>query len=242
MTKRLRERTLEPNLTEEELRTFSQNASEVEREQLVRYQRAYDLSRSKQDALWWMRCAVWTSDQDTGQVRRFPYKKPHVAEVVDRLTSPYWTSVLIDKSRQMFITWTVASWALWDCMFHPVRLGGICKRTQGESEEIIWEKMKFIYDRIPGYLRPVEAKFKRQPPTIEFKNGSKVIGMSQDSDGLAGVTWSWFWFDEFARLWQARFAYTTVKPGLGRNGKMIGVWTPRGKNFPYQLAYKPEDL
>lgn len=88
-------------------------------------------------------------------------------------------AVIILKARQLGLSWTVAAYALWLAMFHKYQRILIISINETESQ-VFLEKVKFIFDNLPDWLKP--SIFKRNETTLWFG-----VKKSYDSDECGGL-------------------------------------------------------
>jgi len=145
------------------------------------------------------------------------------------------------------------------CSEKPVRLLA-CGRRWGKSEAAIAELLSFCFGKnktkkppkcwviSPSYQqgRPIHNKFlemcprsliksqSKQDKWYQFINGATVQFKSENQD-LVGEGLNLIIVDEAARLSRTKIEEELIPTLLDREGVMIAVTTPRGKNWFYDL-------
>ena len=92
--------------------------------------------------------------------------------------------IIILKARQLGISWLVAAYALWKALFFE----NVTILMFSNLETSAWEligKCKFIYRRLPSYLKRATSKESRS--ALEFKhNESRILAFPSTSDAGSG--------------------------------------------------------
>jgi hypothetical protein len=87
--------------------------------------------------------------------------------------------VIILKARQTGLSWTTAGYALWLAMFHKYQRILIISVNDKEAQ-VFLEKVKFIFDNLPGWMKP--SVYKRNETVLWF---GKRLGY--DTDEVGGI-------------------------------------------------------
>ncbi len=160
--------------------------------------------------------------------------KPHLTELATHfLNEPL---LLIEKSRQMMVTWIFVACHLWDAMFHEGRRIFFQSKKEHDANHLV-DRAKFIYKRLPEVMK---LKHPANEPMaylkLEFgKQNSIIQGTPQGSNILRQYTASRVFSDEMAFQEKAEEAYIAAKPTLTGGGSFIGVSSPNFKEFFYLL-------
>jgi len=174
-------------------------------------------------------------------VRRYPVDKPYLKEIVKLCEEN--NLLLIEKSRQMLVTWTIVGFFLWDAIFHNGRYIFFQSRKEddaGLSTPLsLVSRAKFIFDHLPKELQ-CPLRIGKQPPIMQIGD-STIQGISQDSDALRSFTASGVFADEMAFQERSREAFAATRPTIEGGGRFIGVSSAHGKNFWYQLTHDLEE-
>jgi hypothetical protein len=185
------------------------------------------LSRVSQDPVAFCVECVWTLDQITQQVRRFP--KEHLDYLTPLIA--LWQReplLLIVKSRRMFVTWTFVALHYWLARFHPATKVAFAARKEGRDEsegsaELV-KRAHFIHEHLPPEIGcPVEYKFGR----LRFpEQDSEIIAIGEGPDQARQHTFTAFFADELGSWPNAYETYVGLKPTLEGGGRFVGVSTP----------------
>lgn len=155
--------------------------------------------------------------------------------------------VLVPKSRQMRVTWTVVGYFAWESIARPGSYTFFQARKESDAG---WgsmgiESKKGGFGRMPGlsHLRRAKLIFENmpnsfgleiatphKPPRMIFSNGSTLHAISQDSDAFRQYTATGIFADEAAFQENARRAFTAAMPLLDACSKYIAVSSVNGKD------------
>lgn len=109
--------------------------------------------------------------------------RPNSAQI--ELYEGLWYQNLILKARQRGITTMICLLFLDACLFNSNTQSGIVAHNKEDAQEFFHNKIKFAYDRLPGWLReriPADTDTTRQ---LRFSNGSSIrVGTSLRSGTL----------------------------------------------------------
>lgn len=198
-----------------------------------------EINKACEDPWFFMTRFVYTFDpHDQKQpIKKFP-DIPYLKELTEIILKE--PLVLIEKSRQMLITWLCVGLFLWERIREP---GYTFFQSKKEADAglasplSLLSRVKFIYEHLPeGKLKPI-MEYSKIPPIIKFPEKNSVIhAVSQDSDALRQYTASRIFADEMAFQERAELAYMASKPTIDGGGKFCGVSTPNGKEFFYRLV------
>ena len=145
--------------------------------------------------------------------------------------------LIIEKSRQMLITWTMIACHLWDAMFHEGRRIFFQSKKEQDANHLV-DRAKFIYERLPNWLKQM---YPANPPAyckLEFgKHNSIIQGIPQGAEQLRQYTASRIFSDEMAFQEKNEEAFIASKPTLTGGGHFIGVSSPNFKEFFYRVAH-----
>ena len=156
-----------------------------------------------------------TYDRD-GNDLAFP-RWPYLENLAGLLTLP--GTLVIEKARQMLITWEVALFVYWTMEFFPRTKCGWLSLDKEEAGEAI-ERIRYSRSKLPRHLRTDIDKDNVQE--LSLANGSKVrafaSGRGKKGRSLAGKV---IVADEAA--FQEHFAqnYTACKPAVDAGGHLI---------------------
>lgn len=143
---------------------------------------------------------------------------------------------LILKSRQMGLSWLVAAYALWLCLFHEDKKVLMISIKDATAKALL-RKVKYIYQNLPEFLQSdlVEDNMSK----MTFVTGSEIESVPTSEEAGRSESLSLLIIDEAAfvrwieNIWQAAF------PALSTGGSSIILSTPNGMdNFYYDLWSK----
>jgi len=181
---------------------------------------------------------VWTLDQATQQVRRFPdYDDPSPTctcrpggckNFVDHLVARWLHEkrFLVPKSRRVLVSWTMVALHCWLARFFPGTTVAFVSRKQGlndsEGAAELVRRVKFIEEHLPLDLEPLPFQYnfaRLKYPSI----GSEIIGVAQGADQLRQYTLTAIFADEMAFWELAADTYSASIPTLEGGGRFTGV-------------------
>jgi len=190
---------------------------------------AQELVRCYRDPWYFMTHHVWTQDPARG-VARFPNYRflQNLVQSAEREVS-----LLVPKSRQMVVTWTVVAYFVWRALFRGPGLFLFISRNERCAEELLL-RAQFILDRLPLYMQPKRRANSREELSLAAV-GSRILSLPATPDAPrmhspAGVFWDEMAFTPFdEQIWGA------LKPALESGGRFVGVSTSAG---PIGLFYR----
>lgn len=192
------------------------------------------IKRLQRDAWFFCENFVWTLDEHDllNPIKRLP-DKAYLKAITN-----IWSKeqlVLIEKSRQMMISWLMAALHYWLAAYHSGQNVLVQSKKEDDSD-LILKRMEFIHNHIPEDLRVPLAGGKKTYCNIEFDGThSRILGVSQNPEASRSQTASAIFSDETAFQDRAEEAYRAVRPALGQTGKYTAVSTPNGKEFFWKL-------
>jgi len=104
--------------------------------------------------------------------------------------------VLIEKSRDMMVSWCCVAYFTWEAMRIPER--GVLFQTQKEDKvKQLIKYAKCLYERQPPWLKdafPLAKPLKRQPDlSLTFANGSNIVGIPGGANQVRSYhPWGYF--------------------------------------------------
>jgi hypothetical protein len=169
-----------------------------------------------------VRDCVWTKDEATGQVRRYP---PHAyAELLVRR----WQSeplVAVAKSRRMVITWLFVALYYWLARFSPLAKVAFMARKLGKTEtegsaELV-RRAYFIHRHLPPTLPPCEVEY--SIGLLRFPHGSEIVALGEGEEQARQHTFTGILADEVA-FWEHAFeTYVALRPTIEGGGRLTLV-------------------
>lgn len=174
---------------------------------------------------------VYTLDpHDREPIKLFP-KKMYLLNLVEAWM-PTGSKLLVEKSRQMMVTWLFVALYLWDTLYRPGRHNFFQSKKEDDAAELL-NRAKHIWTRLPD------------KPKCEWKNtimnvtgtSSRLQAIPQGGDIIRMHTASGIFADEMAFQEQAEDAFTAARPTFLGGGRFTGVSTPNFRNFWYRMVY-----
>lgn len=193
---------------------------------------ALDIVRG--DFGYFLRQWVMTQDEHdkTSPIKPMPDKQyirelAHLFQTTDKL--------LVEKSRQMMVSWVACAYALWLALFHDGRRVFIQSKKEQDANALL-DRVKLIYNHLPERLKTI---YPCDPPAYckmaWGKRNSIIQAVPQGADVLRQYTASAIISDEAAFQEKAEEAYIASRPTLVGGGQMIMISSPNFKNFFYLL-------
>ena len=144
---------------------------------------------------------------------------------------------LVEKSRDMGVSWLSCAIAVWMWLFKPGTVVGFGSRKEdfvdkiGDPSSLFW-KLRTLVDLLPAQLRPAGYDPKKHAPFMRLvnpENGSAIVGEAGDNIGR-GARASVYFVDEAAFLERPEL----VDAALSQTSNCkIHVSTPNGEGNPF---------
>lgn len=127
---------------------------------------------------------------------------PHLLNLIDELNNSLKNSknIIIEKSRDMGISWTIMAWELHKVLFSEGFMALNISRREAEVEDpgktprSLFGRLDFMYKRLPTYL-----KMRVDNPFLSFKiraNNSYIVGESANMNAGRDTQYSFILIDE----------------------------------------------
>src|SRR5215472_3269091 len=191
--------------------------------------------RYRDDPYAFLTDCVWTMDQASQQVRRFPdhqdtpcHCEYGCRNYVQHMTNRWLHEkrFLVPKSRRVLVSWTMVALHTWLARFFPGSTIAFVSRKQGlndsEGAAELVRRVKFIEEHLPADIEPLPFQYnfaRLKYPTI----GSEIIGVAQGADQLRQYTLTAIFADEMAYWELAHDTYSASIPTLEGGGRFTGV-------------------
>ena len=206
-----------------------------EREDLVRF-------ALWRDDFWsWFCDCVWTRDEGdlSEPIKRAPQYR-YLRELYDCIESN--KTVVVEKSRQMFVTHFMSAYYLWLLLFKPAIRCGIMSQNEEQVVDLLATRIAPIYESLPeGYPWP-ELDIKR----LLIKNvltGGLIEGHTSGANRTRGKTYSIVWLDEFGFQENQEETLRAAIPATGgRDAKLVIVSTPAPDTLYEEIVVKERDF
>jgi len=182
-----------------------------------------------------IRDCVWTRDEATGMVRRYPNQE--YAELLVRR----WQSapiVVVAKSRRMVITWLFVAVNYWLARFTPLTKVAFMARKLGRTEtegscELV-RRAHFIHRHVPAPLEPVEVEY--SIGLIRFPNGSEIVALGEGEEQARQHTFTSVLADEVSFWEHAYETWVALRPTIEGGGRITAV-SSAGPGFFRDLCH-----
>lgn len=191
---------------------------------------AEEYKRCSQDAVYVLKKYAYLRHITQGKMKWEPYDWQ--IELVEMLQAG--ENVVVLKSRQVGVSWTVAFFVAWMIHFKP----GIelCLISQMEKKAIkLLAKVRFICVNFPDFIRrEFNADAQTRISVIherkggEVSNESSIDSLTTTSSSARGDTAALIFMDEIAHMENGNEVYAAVKPSTSRGGQVVMASSPNG--------------
>lgn len=144
--------------------------------------------------------------------------------------------VIINKSRQLGLSTLVAGYALWMMLFNKDKTV-LCIATKQETAKGMVEKVQFMYNNLPNWLRGNKKPLTDSKLSLKLPNNSEIIASSAAPDAGRRYAISLLLVDEAAFIEGIDTIYTGIKPTIATGGKMIALSSPNGVGNWFHRTY-----
>jgi len=134
---------------------------------------------------------------------------------------------IINKSRQLGISTLVAGYALWTMLFNKDKTV-LCIATKQETAKGMVEKVQFMYNNLPAWLRGNQKPLSDNKLSLKLANNSQIVATSAASDAGRSYAVSLLLIDEAAFIEGIDRIYTSIKPTIATGGGIIALSSPNG--------------
>lgn len=179
-------------------------------------------------------CRILASKDEGGWVpfRLWPDQRP-VADAMERHRL-----IVMLKARQVGMTWLALARALHRMLFFPVATVLLFSRRDDEAVELLAQRLRGMYERLPEWLRP--ATVMGNDHEWELANGSRALAFPCNAgDSYTGTLAVCDEFDLLSDKEQLRLL-GAVKPTIDGGGQMILLSRPdKGRpESPFKKIYR----
>ena len=105
--------------------------------------------------------------------------------------------VIVLSARQTGKSWTSGAFLLWFAMFHFEQTVMVLSNKDANAMEMIY-RIRFIYERLPMWLKPGLMEDGWNQHSMRFDNGSRIMSNPTSKDSARGFAASLLFLDEFA--------------------------------------------
>lgn len=179
--------------------------------------------------------------QDELSVRQFPtpQQKPYVWDLIDTVMNEQ--LVLVEKSRQLMVTWTMCLVCLWFAKYRKNRLIFVQSKKEDDAANLVFNKewpvarISFMESNLP---EPLQCKPNPSYGKLQFKTGSLIWGIPEGGDQIRSYTASLIFDDEFAFQPEAESAWKAALPSIKGGGKFVAVSSARSGAYMRELIQR----
>jgi len=134
---------------------------------------------------------------------------------------------IVNKSRQLGISTLVAGYTLWTMIFNKDKTV-LCIATKQETAKGMVEKVQFMYNNLPAWLRGNQKPISDNKLSLKLANNSQIVATSAASDAGRSYAVSLLLIDEAAFIEGIDKIYTSIKPTIATGGGIIALSSPNG--------------
>lgn len=140
-------------------------------------------------------------------------------------------------------SWLAGAFLLWYAMFNKEQTVIILSNKNANAMEMI-HRVRFIYERLPHWLKPGLADDGWNKHSVAFENDSRIISQATSDDSSRGMSGSLLFLDEFAfvRDTIADEFWGSVSPTLATGGKCIICSTPNGDTNKFAQLWRGANI
>jgi hypothetical protein len=136
--------------------------------------------------------------------------------------------LLVPKSRQMMVTWTMVALFLWRALFRDAGVYLFLSRNERCAVELL-ERIRFMFGQLPPFMRPKLSTNSREE--IGFGPfGSRILSLPASPNGPRMYSPSAVFWDEMAFTPYDEQIWAALKPALDSGGSFVGVSSSGGAN------------
>ena len=146
-------------------------------------------------------------------------------------------------SRQVGKSWISGAFLLWYAIFHDEKLALIASNKNSNAMEMI-HRVRFIYERLPRWLKPGLTADGWNKHEVGFDNGSRIMSQATSADTGRGLAISLMFLDEFAFVRDSiqEDFWSSTSPTLATGGGCIICSTPNGDTNRYAQLWRGAQL
>lgn len=208
---------------------------------LAVYQGLPDVSRAWVDAqqkicadeFWEFAKYCKTDDARTGAIANFPTdtdKWAYLNRLIVAVENKDVTFVV--KHRQLLVTWLLGvvypNWKMYQAEYYGRVWNGACASQGLKYAQRTLKRFKFVYNRLPWWLRSAKAGFSKNTTVFEFSDAVSYEVFPATEDAGRSRTLSYFLFDEAAFPLCAADLWAGLSQTMGEGTHCAIVSTRKG--------------
>jgi phage FluMu gp28-like protein len=196
--------------------------------------------RCAADGLFWLRFVQTRDEADpSSAMKAFPVHLEYIRLIWRELETKQ--KVVIAKSRQMLLSWTLAAFAVWWARYKANQ--AVYWQTKAWDDAVsmvcmpsggFQARCQFIEEHLPTWMR---VEYKASEGRMQYPNGSIIQALAGGADKIRGKTASVLIEDEYAFQEDQEGVYTAVAPLIQKGSKAIFVSTPNGTSNQFATLY-----
>jgi len=172
----------------------------------------------KGDAFAWYALLRTRDEARGGRVVRYPVEWRYLRRVIEGLMNH--KRVIIEKSRQMLMSWTLCGWAVRECVLGGGKTVGIISRREDEAKDLI-ARCKFIVRNLDTYVLERIPAFSGGLTEMRFENESRILAFPSTEDVGRGYTFSLLIVDEAAFIPNLKELYESLMPAVPESCQVV---------------------
>ena len=144
---------------------------------------------------------------------------------------------LVEKSRQIMVTWLCCAYLLWRAKYLPVQLILVQSKREDDAANLVFNKdpfvarISFLETHLPVHLRTLTFPKCGTFAHLYFPNGSHIWGVPEGQDIIRSNTPSVIFSDESAFQPEFGGAFTAALPAIKGGGSFIGASSAEPGSF-----------
>ena len=184
---------------------------------------------------YWIKDCVLTIDEARANLGLDPERPMPIQELYLRLLLYFADKepiIWVNKSRRMMATWLFSARLLYQSCFFYGSANFIISRNKEEADQLIEERIKFIYDNIPEKYRNLHPKAHKTKALMRFPEmRSYIRGMPAGPGKIRGKTGSNVFWDEIGAQDKILETWEALRYVIKGGGHIQGVTTPEDNDF-----------
>lgn len=191
-------------------------------DQIRQYRRAIEIQLARTTFSQYLKFVV--TEKSAGEEEPAP-DWPYLRELADDFQRG--DSLVILKSRQLWVSWLLAAYALWKATF---RGGNVLylSHTQLYSDAQM-QRIKSIYEHLPPELKL--ATVTDNQSQMHFRRGGRIYSLPSTQHAGRGFSASMVIADEAAIHPYAQENYSAYRNAVADGGQLLMISTANGENF-----------
>jgi hypothetical protein len=178
-------------------------------------------------------------------IKPFPLRseKPYLWVFLDACQTEQ--LLLVEKSRQMMLTWAACLYCFWVAKYRQNRLIFIQSKKEDDAAALVFSRdpissrVSFMELHLPEELRTIDFNKNASFAQLWFPDtGSRIIGIPEGGEKIRSYTASLVFSDELAFQPDAEEAYKAARPTISGGGQFLGVSSARNGAFMKKLLQR----